>query len=141
MPAASTPKRAGHDHGRAPAPGPPARGSATARRTGGGAHRHLNRRLLGPRQQPGRRADGAQEGIWYVIHQIGALAAAIHRSAAPLPAEEGVPALAKVERRLQAARPNLQPGDKEFIRQLVARAEDVSPLDRVPTHADFQLLE
>ncbi|WP_157880742.1 hypothetical protein [Streptomyces sp. Root1310] len=52
-----------------------------------------------------------------------------------------MPALAKVERRLQAARPNLQPGVEEFIRQVVARAEDVPPLDRVPTYADFQLLE
>ncbi|WP_406495246.1 aminoglycoside phosphotransferase family protein [Streptomyces sp. NBC_01604] len=74
-----------------------------------------------------------------LFHQIGALAAAIHRSAAPLPANEGVPALAKVERHLEAARPYLHPGDEEFIRQIVARAEDVPPLDRVPTHGDFQL--
>ncbi|MFE8968365.1 hypothetical protein ACFYMR_12095 [Streptomyces albogriseolus] len=45
-----------------------------------------------------------------LFHQIGALAAAIHRSAAPLPAEEGVPALAKVELHLEADRPNLHPG-------------------------------
>ncbi|MFE5162674.1 phosphotransferase enzyme family protein [Streptomyces sp. NPDC056697] len=74
-----------------------------------------------------------------LFHQIGALAAAIHRSAAPLPADEGVPALAKVERHLEAARPYLHPGDEEFIRQIVARAEDVPPLDRVPTHGDFHL--
>ncbi|WP_327720376.1 aminoglycoside phosphotransferase family protein [Streptomyces sp. NBC_00490] len=74
-----------------------------------------------------------------LFHQIGALAAAIHRSAAPLPADEGVPALAKVGRHLEAARPYLHPGDEEFIRQIVARAEDVPPLDRVPTHGDFQL--
>ncbi|MGW6520990.1 hypothetical protein [Streptomyces sp. NPDC054962] len=60
-----------------------------------------------------------------LFHQIGALAAAIHRSAAPLPAEEGVPAFVKVERHLEAARPNLQPGDEEFIRQIPAHAEDV----------------
>lgn len=50
-----------------------------------------------------------------LFRQIGALAAAIHRSAAPLPANEGVPALAKVERHLEAARPYLRPGDEKFI--------------------------
>ncbi|MGW2767647.1 phosphotransferase [Streptomyces sp. NPDC001275] len=50
-----------------------------------------------------------------------------------------MPALAKVERHLEAARPYLKPGDEEFIRSIVARAEGVPPLDRVPTHADFQL--
>ncbi|WP_405962266.1 hypothetical protein OG713_02645 [Streptomyces sp. NBC_00723] len=31
----------------------------------------------------------------------------------------------KVERHLEAARPNLQPGDEEFICQIPAHAEDV----------------
>ncbi|MET7457224.1 phosphotransferase [Streptomyces sp. NPDC005574] len=76
----------------------------------------------------------------HLFHQIGALAAAVHRSAAtPFPTAEGVPALAKVERHLKAARPYLNPGDEEFIRSIVARAEGVPPLDRVPTHGDFQL--
>lgn len=76
----------------------------------------------------------------HLFHQIGALAAAIHRSAAgPFPTAEGVPALAKVERHLEAARPYLNPGDEKFIRSTVARAEGVPPLDRVPTHGDFQL--
>lgn len=75
-----------------------------------------------------------------LFHQIGALAAAIHRSAATtFPAVEGVTALAKVERHLEAAGPHLNPGDEEFIRSIVARAEAVPPLDRVPTHGDFQL--
>ncbi|WSQ12961.1 aminoglycoside phosphotransferase family protein [Streptomyces sp. NBC_01231] len=73
------------------------------------------------------------------FHQIGALAAAIHRSAVPLLADEGVPALAKAERHLEAARPNLHPGEEEFIRQIVARAKEVPLLDRVQTHGDFQL--
>ncbi|MHA5048864.1 phosphotransferase enzyme family protein [Streptomyces sp. SD15] len=76
----------------------------------------------------------------HLFHQIGALAAAIHRSAAmPFPAVEGVPALAKAERHLEGAHPYLNPGDEEFIRSIVARAEAVPPLDRVPTHGDFQL--
>jgi Ser/Thr protein kinase RdoA (MazF antagonist) len=91
---------------------------------------------------PGRPLDSIDhppEQQQQLFRQIGALAAAIHGSAAPLPAEEGVPALAKVERHLEAARPYLHPGDEEFIRQIVARAEAVPPLDRVPTHGDFQL--
>ncbi|MEW2163762.1 aminoglycoside phosphotransferase family protein [Streptomyces sp. NPDC007084] len=91
---------------------------------------------------PGRSLHGIApppEQQQLLFHRIGALAAAIHRSAAPLPAEEGVPALAKVERHLEAARPYLRPGDEEFIRRIVARAEDVPLLDRVPTHGDFQL--
>lgn len=64
----------------------------------------------------------------HLFHQIGALAAAIHRSAAmPFPAVEGVPALAKVERHLEGAHPYLDPGDEEFIRSIVARAEAVRP--------------
>ena len=50
-----------------------------------------------------------------------------------------MPALAKVERHLETALPYLHPSDEEFIRQIAARAEDVPPLDRVPTHGDFQL--
>lgn len=91
---------------------------------------------------PGRPLHGLYhppEQQLHLFHQIGALAAAIHRSAAPLPAKEGVPALAKVERHLDAARPYLRPGDEEFIHQIVARAKDVPPLGRVPTHGDFQL--
>jgi Ser/Thr protein kinase RdoA (MazF antagonist) len=76
----------------------------------------------------------------HLFHRIGALAATIHRSAAaPFPAVEGVPALAKVDRHLEAARPYLNPGDEEFIRSVVARAGEVPPLDCVPTHGDFQL--
>ncbi|PWI05031.1 aminoglycoside phosphotransferase family protein [Streptomyces sp. NWU339] len=76
----------------------------------------------------------------HLFHQIGALAAAIHRSSpAPVTTTEGVAALAKVERHLQAARPYLNPGDEKFIRSIVARAEGVPLLDRVPTHGDFQL--
>ncbi|MFF7899640.1 phosphotransferase [Streptomyces sp. NPDC088817] len=75
-----------------------------------------------------------------LFHQIGALAAAIHRSSpAPVTTTEGVAALAKVERHLQAARPYLTPGDEEFIRSIAARAEEVPLLDCVPTHGDFQL--
>ncbi|MFJ2734498.1 aminoglycoside phosphotransferase family protein [Streptomyces sp. NPDC087317] len=91
---------------------------------------------------PGRPLDGIDhppEQQRLLFRQIGALAAAIHGSAAPLSAEEGMPALAKVERHLEAARPYLRPGDEVFIRQIVARAEAVPPLDRVPTHGDFQL--
>jgi Ser/Thr protein kinase RdoA (MazF antagonist) len=75
----------------------------------------------------------------HLFHRIGALAAAIHRSAPPLPADEAVPAVAKVERHLESARPHLRPGDEEFIRQITTRAEAVPPLPRVPTHGDFQL--
>jgi Ser/Thr protein kinase RdoA (MazF antagonist) len=76
----------------------------------------------------------------HLFHQIGALAAAIHRSSpAPVATAEGVAAFAKVERHLQAARPHLRPGDEEFIRTIAARAQEVSPLDCVPTHGDFQL--
>ncbi|MEV0694089.1 aminoglycoside phosphotransferase family protein [Streptomyces sp. NPDC050388] len=75
-----------------------------------------------------------------LFHQIGALAAAIHRiSPAPVATAEGVPALAKVKRHLEAARPHLRLGDEGFIRMIVARAEDAPPLDCVPTHGDFQL--
>ncbi|KPI32735.1 hypothetical protein OV320_1946 [Actinobacteria bacterium OV320] len=57
---------------------------------------------------PGRPLHGIahpSEPQQLLFHQIGALAGAIHRSAAPLPAEEGVPAFVKVERHLEAARP------------------------------------
>ncbi|MFJ2022082.1 aminoglycoside phosphotransferase family protein [Streptomyces nodosus] len=75
-----------------------------------------------------------------LFHQIGALAAAIHRSSpVPLAKTERVPALARIERHLQAAQPYLRPGDEKFIRSIEARAEKVPPLNCVPTHGDFQL--
>ncbi|MFC7014516.1 phosphotransferase [Streptomyces viridiviolaceus] len=75
-----------------------------------------------------------------LFHEIGSLAATIHRSAAtPIPTTEGVPELAKVERHLAAARPYLNREDEEFIRSTVARAEEVPSLARVPAHGDFQL--
>ncbi|MGW1728979.1 NUDIX domain-containing protein [Streptomyces sp. NPDC002306] len=50
-----------------------------------------------------------------------------------------MPAFAKVERHLAAPHPYLNRGDEEFICSIVARAEDVPPLNHVPIHGDFQL--
>ncbi|MEU9212772.1 aminoglycoside phosphotransferase family protein [Streptomyces sp. NPDC048415] len=71
---------------------------------------------------------------------MGALARRIHQSspARPTPAGSG-PAVAKADRHLAGARPHLNPGDEEFVRKLVRRAEYLQPLEWVETHGDFQL--
>ncbi|WP_086825112.1 phosphotransferase [Streptomyces sp. NRRL B-24572] len=73
-----------------------------------------------------------------IFHQIGQLAAAIHTSAPPRPADDTLP-VGKLERHLDGARLYLAPGDEEFIRAMAEKAADLPALDVVPTHGDFQL--
>ncbi|MFE7352437.1 phosphotransferase [Streptomyces sp. NPDC057543] len=47
--------------------------------------------------------------------------------------------MAKADRHLAGARSHLLPGDEEFVRELVRQAEDLSSLEWVETHGDFQL--
>ncbi|MFB6988729.1 GNAT family N-acetyltransferase [Streptomyces sp. NPDC056304] len=92
---------------------------------------------------PGRPLHGvglAAERERVVFERIGALARRIHQSCAARPAPAGSgPAIAKADRHLAAARAHLQPGDEQFVRDLVARAERLEPLEWVETHGDFQL--
>ncbi len=75
-----------------------------------------------------------------IFHQVGALAREIHQSTPPSPAPDGSgPTVEKAERHLAAARPHLELGDEEFVRDLVQRAEQLPPLEWVETHGDFQL--
>ncbi|MEU8950005.1 phosphotransferase [Streptomyces sp. NPDC048489] len=75
-----------------------------------------------------------------VFHRIGALARRIHQSSPPQPAPAGTgPAVDKADRHLAGARSHLRPGDEEFVRELVRRAEGLQPLEWVETHGDFQL--
>ncbi|MFF4715249.1 phosphotransferase [Streptomyces eurythermus] len=74
----------------------------------------------------------------WIFRRIGQLAAAIHTSAPPRPAADGLP-LAKLERHLAGALPHLAPGDQKFIRATAERAVGLAPLMAVPTHGDFQL--
>ncbi|MFE9339588.1 phosphotransferase [Streptomyces sp. NPDC007063] len=92
---------------------------------------------------PGRPPHGAAlppEEQRRLFHRIGALASAVHRSAPaqPAAADQG-PALEKLERHPHRARSHLAPGDEEFLRTLVRRAQGLPGLERVPTHGDFQL--
>ncbi|WP_237519111.1 aminoglycoside phosphotransferase family protein, partial [Streptomyces sp. SID5910] len=92
---------------------------------------------------PGRPLHGmllAPEREQAVVQRIGALARRIHGScpARPAPAGSG-PAIGKADRHLAEARAHLQPGDAEFVRDLVARAGPLEPLEWVETHGDFQL--
>ncbi|WP_078891036.1 phosphotransferase [Streptomyces sp. NRRL S-350] len=74
-----------------------------------------------------------------LFHRIGELAAAIHRSLPALPGDGATAALGKLERHLDAARDHLAPGDEDFVRQVTAKADQLSDLELVPTHGDFQL--
>jgi hypothetical protein len=74
-----------------------------------------------------------------LFHQIGALAAAIHGSAAPLPAEEGCPRSRRSSGTWKQPAPICTRGTRSSSAR-PWRAEDVPPLDRVPTHGDFHLL-
>ncbi|MEE1823801.1 phosphotransferase [Streptomyces sp. BE20] len=91
---------------------------------------------------PGRSLHGAvhsPDEQLHVFHRIGALAAAIHRSA-PAQLGGGPPtALEKLERHLAGAGDHLAPGDEDYIRAVAKRAEQLTALDWVPTHGDFQL--
>ncbi|WP_411098922.1 phosphotransferase [Streptomyces sp. x-45] len=73
-----------------------------------------------------------------IFRRIGQLAAAIHTSAPARPAEGMLP-LGKLERHLDGARPNLAPGDEEFIRTVAEKGAHLPGVDVVPTHGDFQL--
>lgn len=80
---------------------------------------------------------GRERGIF---RRIGVLARQIHQASAPRPAPAGSwPALAKADRHLAAARTHLAPGDEDFVRSLVQRAESLPPLEWVETHGDLQL--
>ncbi|MEW2488537.1 phosphotransferase [Streptomyces sp. NPDC048411] len=75
-----------------------------------------------------------------VFRKIGALARRIHHASPPRPAPVGSgPAVGKAERHLAAAGPHLEPGDAEFVRDLVRQAQALPPLEWVETHGDFQL--
>lgn len=75
-----------------------------------------------------------------VFRGIGALARRIHHASPPRPAPAGSgPAVGKAERHLAAAGPHLEPGDAEFVRDLVRQAQALPPLEWVETHGDFQL--
>ncbi|KAA6215651.1 NUDIX domain-containing protein [Streptomyces filamentosus] len=84
---------------------------------------------------------GAEERA--VFEAIGALAARVHAS--PLALHEvaggGAPAgpYDRMERRLEAARALLEPGDEERVRGAVAMAQASGPLAPVVTHGDLQL--
>ncbi|WP_234353232.1 phosphotransferase [Streptomyces ardesiacus] len=73
-----------------------------------------------------------------IFHRIGQLAAAIHTSAPPRPAEGTLP-LGKLERHLNGARHHLAPGDEAFIHVTAQLAVALPALEAVPTHGDFQL--
>ncbi|MFI5752390.1 phosphotransferase [Streptomyces sp. NPDC051644] len=91
---------------------------------------------------PGRPVHGAlhtPEEERQFFRRIGALAAAIHRSAPPRPGPGAPVALRKLERHLAGAREHLAPGDEEMIRALADYAARLPGLDLVPTHGDFQL--
>ncbi|MEV7157045.1 phosphotransferase [Streptomyces misionensis] len=92
---------------------------------------------------PGRPLHGvvlAPERERAVFRRIGALARRIHQSCPARPAPPGSgPAIAKADRHLAAARAHLRPGDEEFLRALVAQAEELEPLEWVETHGDLQL--
>ncbi|WP_331759743.1 phosphotransferase [Streptomyces anulatus] len=91
---------------------------------------------------PGRPLHGtvlAPERERAIFQRIGALTRRIHQSAPPRPAPPGSgPAVAKADRHLAGARPRLLPGDEEFVRDLVRRAEGLPPLEWVETHGDLQ---
>ncbi|MBV9023604.1 MAG: phosphotransferase [Streptomycetaceae bacterium] len=75
-----------------------------------------------------------------VFCRIGALARRIHQASPPRPAPVGSgPAVGKAARHLEAACSHLVPGDEEFVRELVRRAEELPSLEWVETHGDFQL--
>ncbi|MFJ8752146.1 phosphotransferase [Streptomyces sp. NPDC102441] len=75
-----------------------------------------------------------------VFRRVGALTRRIHESAPPRAAPAGSgPAVAKADRHLDAARPHLEPGDEAFVRELVGRAADLTPLEWVENHGDLQL--
>lgn len=92
---------------------------------------------------PGRPLHGAvlaPERERAVFQRIGVLARRIHQASPPRPAPAGSgPAVAKADRHLAGARSHLLPGDEEFVRELVRQAEDLSSLEWVETHGDFQL--
>ncbi|WP_199811263.1 aminoglycoside phosphotransferase family protein [Kitasatospora phosalacinea] len=92
---------------------------------------------------PGRPLHGAvhpPEQQRAIFHQVGALAAAIHRPApAAGPDDTLSAALEKMERHLDAARTHLAPGDADFVRALAARAELLQEPETVFTHGDLQL--
>ncbi|WP_328584965.1 aminoglycoside phosphotransferase family protein [Streptomyces sp. NBC_00370] len=92
---------------------------------------------------PGRPLHGvvlAPEQERAVFRRIGALARRIHQSCPALSAPAGSgPALHKADRHLAAARAHLQPGDEEFVRDLVVQAGRLEPLEWVETHGDLQL--
>jgi Ser/Thr protein kinase RdoA (MazF antagonist) len=74
-----------------------------------------------------------------IFRRIGELAAAIHHSAPARPAPAGaLAALEKLERHLDGARDHLAPGDEDFIRATATRAGQLTALDLVPTHGDYQ---
>ncbi|WP_369203268.1 phosphotransferase [Streptomyces sp. PU-14G] len=74
------------------------------------------------------------------FRRIGVLAAAIHRSAPAQPSPaDGEARLGKVDRHLRAAHLHLAPGEEDFLRSLVEHAKELTPLECVPTHGDFQL--
>lgn len=75
-----------------------------------------------------------------IFERIGALARRIHEASPPqlAPAGSG-PAIAKAERHLNGAKAHLQPGDAEFVRELVRQASALPPLEWVETHGDLQL--
>ncbi|MFD7861355.1 phosphotransferase [Streptomyces sp. NPDC059783] len=73
-----------------------------------------------------------------IFHRIGQLAASIHHSTPPRPANDRLP-VAKLERHLSGARPHLAPGDEEFIRATAEKGAGLAPVELVPTHGDFQL--
>ncbi|WP_243762148.1 phosphotransferase [Streptomyces sp. Tu 3180] len=72
-----------------------------------------------------------------IFHRIGQLAATIHSSTPPRPADGTLP-LGKLERHLDGARPYLAPKDEEFIRATAERVSALPALEAVPTHGDFQ---
>ncbi|WP_243088153.1 aminoglycoside phosphotransferase family protein [Streptomyces sp. 891-h] len=94
---------------------------------------------------PGRPLHGAvalrpPEEQQDLFRRIGALAAAIHRSAPAQSAPtDGDIRLGKVERHLRGAHPHLHPGDENFLRALVEHAGELPVLECVPMHGDFQL--
>lgn len=92
---------------------------------------------------PGRPLYGAvlsPERERAVFRRIGALARRIHQASPPRPAPVPPgPALAKADRHLAGARPQLAPEDEDFVRELVQQARSLPPLEWVETHGDFQL--
>ncbi|WP_433177330.1 phosphotransferase [Actinoallomurus sp. CA-150999] len=91
---------------------------------------------------PGRSLHGvvhAPDEQRRIFHGIGALAAAIHRSAPARPTPGKPVLLGKLERHLDGARAHLALGDEEFIRATAKRLTHLPDLDLMPTHGDFQL--